>query len=411
MNLWKLYRVLVLLAVSAGAALAAAPAAAGVLTGNCRTGEQPSATLLVPFFEVDLARPQGRTTLVSINNASARSTLARVVLWTNWGIPTLAFDVYLTGFDAETIDLRDLFAGRLPQTGTAVSPVGTLSQEEATEIPGCDARRTAGAPLKSLEIAELQAAHTGRPVGATTTEGKLCAGTGLSPTTATGYITVDSVVRCTRRTVGATVNTPVDREYFSGKAAGVAGDANVLWGDAFQIDAKGKLSFDLPVVHIPADPEFFAPGDYTFYGRYTEYDASDHRVPLSSLYYARFAVGGPTATELIVWRDTRQYRPRAYPCSALPAWAPLGEMQLLAFDEEENGVQILDSNAFPLATQKVRVGDPAIPTATTRGWLMLDLWHRDGTHAQGWVGVLLTAEGRTVSYPAIRADDMCNFGI
>jgi hypothetical protein len=410
MNLWKLHRVLVLLAFSAGAAGVAAPAGAGVLAGNCRTGEQPSATLLVPYFEVDLANPLGRTTLVSINNASTRSTLARVVLWTNWGIPTLAFDLYLTGFDVQTLNLRDLFAGRLPQTGTAISPVGALSQQGPAELPGCDATQAAGAPLNPIELAQLRAAHSGRPVGAATTEGALCAGAG-DPTTATGYLTVDSALRCTPRAVGATVNTPVDLEYFRGQEGGVAGDANVLWGDAFQVDAKGKLTLDLPVVHVPADPAFFAPGDYTFYGRYREYDASDHRVPLSSLYYSRFAVGGTTATELIVWRDTRQYRPRAYPCSALPSWAPLGEMQLLAFDEEENGVQILDSNAFPLATQKVRVGDPAIPTAITRGWLLLDLWHRDGTHAQGWVGVVLTAEGRSVSYPAIRADDMCNFGI
>ena len=111
MKHWKLSTVLVVLA------LTAPPASAGILAGNCRTADQPSATLLVPYFEVDVADPNGRTTLVSINNASARSVLARVVLWTNWGLPTLAFDVYLTGFDVQTLNLRDLFNGRLPETG------------------------------------------------------------------------------------------------------------------------------------------------------------------------------------------------------------------------------------------------------------------------------------------------------
>ena len=39
--------------------------------GNCRVADQPAATLLFPYFEVDLARPRRRqTTLISINNAS-----------------------------------------------------------------------------------------------------------------------------------------------------------------------------------------------------------------------------------------------------------------------------------------------------------------------------------------------------
>jgi hypothetical protein len=226
-------------------------------------------------------------------------------------------------------------------------------------------------------------------------------------------VTVDVVSRCTPRAVGTMTNTPADPVYFRGTTGSVAGYANVLWGDAFHVDLKDQLLLDLPVVHIPADPDFFSPGDYTFYGRYTDYDGRDERVPLSSLYYARFAEGGPldVTTELIVWRDTRQRTPRSYPCASAPAWAPLGELQVLAFDEEENALQIEGGSAFPVATQKVRVGDLAIPTPTDFGWLMLDLWHGDGTHAQAWVGTILSVAGRTVSQSALRADDLCNFGI
>src|SRR4051795_13302792 len=88
-----------------GALLAAVlpvPVSAGVVEGNCRLANQPAATLLIPYFEADLSDPSGQNTLISVNNASSKSALARVVLWTDWGIPTLAFDIFLTGYDVQT---------------------------------------------------------------------------------------------------------------------------------------------------------------------------------------------------------------------------------------------------------------------------------------------------------------------
>ena len=60
-------------------------APAGPLPGNCRVGNQPAATLLIPYFEVDLAHPKGATTLMSVNNSSSMPQIARVVMWTDWG--------------------------------------------------------------------------------------------------------------------------------------------------------------------------------------------------------------------------------------------------------------------------------------------------------------------------------------
>jgi hypothetical protein len=40
----------------------------------------PAATLLLPYFEVDLANPNGIDTLISVNNASASAAVANVVL-------------------------------------------------------------------------------------------------------------------------------------------------------------------------------------------------------------------------------------------------------------------------------------------------------------------------------------------
>ncbi len=52
------------------AMLVQAPAAYGA---DCRVGDRPAATLLVPYFEVDLEDPAGRTTLISIGKKTRPS--------------------------------------------------------------------------------------------------------------------------------------------------------------------------------------------------------------------------------------------------------------------------------------------------------------------------------------------------
>src|SRR5258708_1840618 len=123
---------------------AAAPLAAGDMTGNCRLANQPAATLLVPYFEVDLNDPSGRTTLVSVNNAAPRPTLARMVLWTDWGIPTLAFDVYLTGYDVQTFNLRDAFNGQPPAPHPAPARARRRAPAGATAAAGGKLGRAGG---------------------------------------------------------------------------------------------------------------------------------------------------------------------------------------------------------------------------------------------------------------------------
>jgi hypothetical protein len=132
----------------------------------CTLDNVPAATLLLPYFEVDTADPNGRTTLMAINNASARATLAHVVLWTDLGIPTLSFDIYLTGYDVQSINLRDIFAGHLPQTADhghdpadILSPKGRLSQD--ISIPSCGS--LPAADLSSPLVDHLRRAHAGEP--------------------------------------------------------------------------------------------------------------------------------------------------------------------------------------------------------------------------------------------------------
>ncbi|HEV7668375.1 MAG TPA: hypothetical protein VGS22_07615 [Thermoanaerobaculia bacterium] len=382
------------------------PGEAGGLQGNCRLDDQPAATLLFPYFRVDLDDPAGATTLLSIGNSFSASAQARVVLWTDWGVPTLAFDVFLTGFDIQTVNMRDLFQGNLPRTGTEVSPIGPFSRDAPAD--GCDDPTPGTLAVMDRDI--LRAAHTGKPLPLS--DPPLCAGA-PGGSLAVGYVTVDVVNRCTPPAVGTSRNTPADPLYFSAGGRGLASDVNVLWGDSIEIDPDKSFAASENAVSIVADPNFFRPGDYTFYGRYVGFDTRDDRVPLSGLFQARLLSGGSFggSSELVVWRDTREAAPAPRSCGTAPRWSPLGEAQIAFFDEEENPISIGPSNAFPRAVQRVSIGGAELPTDAPFGWAMLDLWHANLTHAQAWVGVRMNAEGRFwVGHRAIRADDLCEFG-
>ena len=61
---------------------ASSPASAVV----CALDPVPAATLLLPYFEVDLNRPDGVSTLLAVNNAGASAVLVNLVLWTDLGV-------------------------------------------------------------------------------------------------------------------------------------------------------------------------------------------------------------------------------------------------------------------------------------------------------------------------------------
>src|SRR5918995_1847445 len=93
----------------------------------------PAATLLLPYFEVDLNSPNGITTLFSINNASAAAALAHVTVWTDLSVPVLDFDVYLTGYDVQTMNMRDIVNGILPQTLDQNSDTGDAVSNDVAD--------------------------------------------------------------------------------------------------------------------------------------------------------------------------------------------------------------------------------------------------------------------------------------
>lgn len=104
-----------LLTLGAILVVASAPAVANF----CAYDAAPAASLLFPFVAIDYAEESqsGINTIISITNLSHRAHLTKVTIWTDYGFPVIAFTVALTGYDVQTIDIREILVrGRLPVT-------------------------------------------------------------------------------------------------------------------------------------------------------------------------------------------------------------------------------------------------------------------------------------------------------
>ena len=387
--------------------------------------DRPASTLLLPYFEVDLANSAGRTTQFTINSATATAVLAHVTIWSDLAVPVLTFNVYLTGYDMQTIDLRNvLTGGPMPQTASAgqdpsdlISPHGLFSQD--INFASC----TGQLPLPSLPpiyVAYVQNALTGK---FSNFQGGGCFGR-VSSNIARGYVTVDTVNNCT-------LKFPSDPTYFSFDIT----FQNVLWGEFSYPNSgpHGQGGHGTPLVAIDSDltnPVTTTSGKYTFYGRLTGFDAHDHREPLATNFIGRYV---RNQTSAVVWRDPKVPQ-GPFTCGALPAWYPLGREGLDIFDEQEH-VTVRGSSVnspatigiqFPAATQKVLVGGPGFPVPYPSGWLYLNL----NTHVvpsdsvlapsgqpsfdpdadQGWVVMIREMQGGTFGNlgaeggPAFRLD-------
>jgi hypothetical protein len=321
----------------------------------CTTDNVPAASLLIPSFVVDVtpeacANRTGLTTLFSINNASAAPQIAHVTLWTDQTVPVLDFDVYLTGYDVQTINLRNIFCdGELPQTGFGVSPNGSCS-DPGVAFPSCNNSPTPGGgpnytnPFSGALIQLLQEWFTGKPSSALAT----CAGSGQTGDIAIGYITIDNTTDCS-------LSFPSDPDYYT---SGLLGFNNVLWGDYFFQDQANAFAQGFNAVHIEADQQAFVPGDHTFYGRYNGASAADAREPLGTTYATRFARGGVfDGTNLHIWREA-DGSSASYSCAADgPGWWPLdlanqtGKGAVIAWNESETVCEIVPdpgpSNPLP----------------------------------------------------------------
>ncbi len=341
-------------------------AAAGPSSTNnddsCDIGVAPAATLLLPYFEVETGS-RSTTTFFQVTNTSRYPQVAHVTLWTDWSFPVLDFNIFLTGYDVQAIDLYDVIvnsqingttgttsatvAGKVyNQLGTAVTVASYAVSGETgnpnfgiggagggaagcVNLPG-QFNTDIGAAVKSALISGVynspgfnptlnaNGCTTAQLVGTTATHG----GT-TSATTAIGYVTIDVAAICSAR-------LPNDPTYFQQE---ILFD-NVLTGDyeIFNKAAGNNYAGGNPLVHIRAVPEGGFAGapapvgvtvsatnfPYSFYSRYVNGAAGtallnyDRRQPLPSVFAARYiysAAGNvatglpPLNTTYRIWRE------------------------------------------------------------------------------------------------------------
>jgi hypothetical protein len=371
--------------------------------GLGRISDQPAATLLLPYFEVNLTNPSGATTLFSIVNASPEAQLAHVVIWSDLSVHVLDFDVYLTGYGLYRLNLNTLLiSGTSPQTGYGVSPNGPLSTPNPS-FPGC----STDLPLPPLSPTQLTAVQQALIGNASSELGNMCAGINHGDQIMRGYITIDDVNECS-------FLFPGQPGYLSATESQprTITDNNVLWGDSFYINKSTNQAFAQPLVHVTAASDTFDTGDYTFYGRYDGFTAVDDRQPLATTFLARYInPGSPQAnnyfndgTTAIVWRDSKVNQ-GPFTCPAAntnPAWYGLGQEGIAIFDEQEDvetppqchfsPCPPNEQAGFPAETQKIVLDTVAFPITFGAGWLWLDL-NQDNAEATG--GLDDTAEAQS----------------
>jgi hypothetical protein len=375
-------------------------ASAGTLDNDstCDIKVGPAATLLLPYFEVDLAAAGEQTTLFTITNVSRYSQIAHVTIWTDWGFPVLNFNIFLVGYDVQSINVKDILVRGIVAspvgTGptTVESPLGALTSPPSgpgytnpnfKAVIDCDA--LPGAIPQTFMAAVRQALTVGvyNPGGLASCPNQV----GGSHANAIGYATVDIVGSCTSR-------LPSDPLYYT---TDLLFD-NVLIGDYQQIGphpSSASAPFDAganPMVHLRAIPEGGGAGSnvatelpYTFYDRYTPAAnrIQDRRQPLPATFAARFIQGGPGAfaTNYTIWREG--FGKGA--CGAsLALNEPLPIAEIVRFDEHDNPF-VNNPPCYALCgyvheilplTSSISTASmpyPAMASADVGGWMYLNL--------------------------------------
>lgn len=370
--------------VSAGGAPEPPPAALG-----CVHGSRPGATLLLPYFEVDLEDPEGRDTLFSVNNASEEAVVAHVAVWTNWGIPVFSFDMAIDGDGVRALSLRDVLVdGKLPAT--------SLPPADEARFAGCRGSLAPPVVGQSL-LRRVRDRLTGHP-----DPPELCYSSAVEDgRVATGFVTVDAVHRCSSNFLAH----PLDDGYFSDGGEGVASDANVLWGDFYLIDASQDYAQGLELVAVEADAERFGAKTTTFYPQ-----PESHRAPLGNRYRTRFLQGGPFdgGTDLLVW--TASFKTAVDNCDS-----PATEIFLGARFRNEAGAFDSEFELYHLnRAARLRVGEEPWPVGSPFGTADLSFGVLGGLTeplplaAQGLVIPILSAAGRySVGLNATQLDGFC----
>lgn len=407
---------------------------------SCDIGVAPAATLLLPYFEVDFvsAATTARTTLFTITNTSAIPQVAHVVLWTDWSFAALDFNIFLTGYDVQSINLWDIFNRGIIAPGAIPGVTGSTSGTDVrTTAPGLG---VGGNPVNATPRIPNATSNPNFIVAGAEAVGTLCqAQPGVIPTAyladlqrifttgqpgviigagcvppastrlggvhanAVGYVTVDVAATCTTSLPGP--------GYFT---TYILFD-NVLIGDYQDLNpnpATGNYAGGNPMVHIRAIPEGGPAGStalvgtnlpFTFYDRYTGLGSgvatvarvADRRQPLPSVFAARFIQGGTGAfnTNYKIWREGIT-GPSGTACNASSNSA-LTVSEIVRFDEHENATTSSFSTTpisppptpttltLPETSSTSTSNTSVFPSPSTSGdvagWMYLNLNHGGST--------------------------------
>ena len=383
---------------------------------TCDISVAPAATLLLPYFEVDVEAGVGAgdTTLFTVTNVSAEPQIAHVTVWTDLSAPVLDFNIFLTGYDVQSINLYDIIVrGQIaPDDGTSSDvDEGVRSADNDTGNPNID---TTNCDILASQIPGTLRADILEAL----TDGTIaCGRVGLTHADglAKGYVTVDVAASCSTA-------LPTDANYATTELL----FDNVLIGDYQQVDPANNFAQGGPMVHIRAIPEGGPAGDFdtnftrTFYSRYqVAGDTADRRQPLPSTFAARWIQGGGTdfETSLKIWREGVTGAGVVCGGSAttgIPANGNLSVVEFVRFDEEENPVTFSpgviispapEADVLLPETSRTSIDNtdvfPETEDGAVGGWIYLNLDHNaprgaiDGTVAsQNWVIVSMEAEGR-----------------
>ena len=406
---------------------------------SCDIAVAPAATLLLPVFDVRIpGGPEpstGDTTLFTITNVTPSPQIAHVTIWTDWSYPVLTFNVFLTGYDVQSIDLYDMLVrGEVAVSGAPRISNSNPNISDQSVLPGgsCSGATVPGTIANELLAAVQTALMFGLYNIAGTTIGCGTTRIGGTHVNARGFVTVDVVTDCTN----LLPNNPI---YYNTQ---ILFD-NALIGDYQQIRSDptiGNLAQGNPMVHIRAIPEGGPAGyvpqpgttnlPYTFYDHYTPAGnrKMDRRVPLPSTFVARWIEAGANTfnTSYKIWREGVAVGAQTQSCSGVRLNSGTPVPQVIRFDQSENSFSMVGSIFVP----GVPIGPPRLPSALVistsntsifpphgtspdvAGWIYLDMNNATSTASrpsQNWVIVSMSAQGRySADFDAAQLGNGCS---
>lgn len=371
---------------------------------SCDIATLPAATLLLPYFEVDINAPlpTATTTVFNVTNVTREPQIAHVTLWTDLDHPVYSFPLFLTGYDQATLSLYDVIVRGVVEPARRTAAETTPGNRSLANLANPRFLPSAAASCSNSRLQVDVPSPLLADVRRALVEGVGSCGERIGrnhPAYAAGYVTIDVVATCTTR-------HPTDPAYWDE----VLYD-NVLTGD-WQIVKLNPTILNSaeggPMVHIRAIPEGGAAGSatvsplpFTFYDRLlpAARRRTDRRQPLPSTFIARFLQGDPFESELAIWREGVTVAGTA--CTPM-ANNDLPWTETVRFDERENPtVAVSSKGTLPVTGTIATTSDlfPPLAGGDAGGWLYLNLNNGGSSSYSAADGFDLTAGSSTIHGP------------